>query len=51
MDTLYLLNLLKEADKILKTINPGFEQAFEMGRAEGCIQCAIIHLEAQKEAA
>ena len=51
MDTTYLLNLLREAEKILTTIHPPFEQAYELGRAEGCIQCAIIHLEAQKEAA
>ena len=51
MDAIYLLELLSKAETLLSTIKPG-DQAYEMGRAEACIQIAIMHMKCHlKEAA
>lgn len=45
MDAVYLLRLLTEAKTLLSTITPQLDQAFRFGRAEGCIDVAVIHIE------
>ena len=39
------IKLLKDAEKILAEIHKDSNIFYEIGRAEGCIQCALIHIE------